>query len=160
HANNNKHEISNSLYNDNQQFESNNYQLDANKQSYDEKSGYEFEDNMNYSNQESIYKYEFSKNINSNSLNDEYKQISIDINNAPKTLDRIKSDINWDYKCPFSFFENFTNMAIFIWATKYMISPIYILGGYFSNLCEELWERDFWAESPLFNLPNIITSQD
>ncbi|RIB09159.1 hypothetical protein C2G38_2044549 [Gigaspora rosea] len=140
HANNNQHEISNSLDNDNQQFEPNNYQLDADQQSYNEsidqdysdqhsfydldniESGQEFEDNANYSDRESIYEYEFSENINSDSLDDECEQTSIDIDNAPKTLDGMKSDINWDHECPFSFFENFTNMAIFVWATKYMIS--------------------------------------
>ncbi|CAG8829007.1 11523_t:CDS:2, partial [Gigaspora rosea] len=30
----------------------------------------------------------------------------------------------------------------------------------FSNSCEELWEGDLWAKSPLFGLPNIITLQD
>ncbi|CAG8804875.1 18827_t:CDS:2, partial [Gigaspora rosea] len=136
HANNNQHEISNSLDNDNQQFEPNNYQLDADQQSYNEsidqdysdqhsfydldniESGQEFEDNANYSDRESIYEYEFSENINSDSLDDECEQTSIDIDNAPKTLDGIKFDINWNHECPFSFFENFTNMAIFVWATN------------------------------------------
>ncbi|CAG8820135.1 18599_t:CDS:2, partial [Gigaspora rosea] len=115
--------ISNSLDNNNQQFEPNNYQLDADQQSYNEsidqdysdqhsfynldniESGQEFGDNANYSNRESIYEYEFSENINSDSLDDKCEQTSIDIDNAPKTFDRMKSDINWDHECPFSFFE-------------------------------------------------------
>ncbi|RIB26740.1 hypothetical protein C2G38_2029970 [Gigaspora rosea] len=39
-------------------------------------------------------------------------------------------------------------------------SHLYFGPGIFSNSCEELWEGDLWAESPLFGLPNIITLQD
>ncbi|CAG8558986.1 22229_t:CDS:2, partial [Gigaspora rosea] len=30
----------------------------------------------------------------------------------------------------------------------------------FSKSCEELWEGDLWAESPLFGLPNLVTMQE
>ncbi|CAG8662185.1 16941_t:CDS:10, partial [Gigaspora margarita] len=230
HANNNQHEISNSLDNDNQKFEPINYQLDADQQYFDESIDQDYSDQHSFYDldnieSESIYEYEFSENINSDSLDDECEQTSIDIDNAPKTFDGMKSGINWDHECPFGFFKNFTNIAIFVWATKYIIlttvyqdliqillhpqfetkhlttnlqclkkqreqlplmkiqshmvlintkntlstskdstrayyfSLINTFNVFFLNLCEELWERDLWAESSLFGLPNIIILQ-
>ncbi|CAG8757904.1 12477_t:CDS:2, partial [Gigaspora margarita] len=53
-------------------------------------------------------------NINSDSLDDECEPISNNMDDEPKTFDRTKSDINWNQESPYSLFENFTNMAIFI----------------------------------------------
>ncbi|CAG8828612.1 6609_t:CDS:1, partial [Gigaspora rosea] len=77
----------------------------------------EFDNNLDYGNLESIYENEFSDNINSDSLDDEYEPISNNIDDKPKTFDRTKPDINWNHESPYGLFGNFTNMAIFIWAT-------------------------------------------
>ena len=53
-------------------------------------------------------------NLNSDDLNNEYEP---DSNDIPKTFDGTK----FNCKYPFGFFNNFTNVAMFIWATKYMI---------------------------------------
>ncbi|RIB12289.1 hypothetical protein C2G38_2201035 [Gigaspora rosea] len=79
----------------------------------------EFDNNLDYGNLESIYENEFSDNINSDSLDDEYEPISNNIDDKPKTFDRTKPDINWNHESPYGLFGNFTNMAIFIWATNY-----------------------------------------
>ncbi|CAG8758812.1 42705_t:CDS:10, partial [Gigaspora margarita] len=50
------------------------------------------------------------------------KPISTNIDDLPKIFDGTKSDFNWNYKCSFEPFDNFTNLAMFIWATKYMTS--------------------------------------
>ncbi|KAF0511010.1 Serine/threonine protein kinase [Gigaspora margarita] len=39
-------------------------------------------------------------------------------------------------------------------------SHLYFGPGVFSKSCEELWEGDLWAESPLFSLPNLVTMQN
>ena len=36
-------------------------------------------------------------------------------------------------------------------------SQLYFGPGIFSKSCEELWEGDLWAESPLFGQSNLIT---
>ncbi|CAG8775439.1 10148_t:CDS:1, partial [Racocetra fulgida] len=60
-----------------------------------------FEDNLDYDDLESIYyENEFNNNINSDSLNDECELISMD-DNAPKTFNGTKSNINWNHECPF-----------------------------------------------------------
>lgn len=46
------------------------------------------------------------------------------LENMPKTFDGTKSNLNCN-EYPFSFFKNFTNMAMFIWVTKYMICMYY-----------------------------------
>ena len=38
-------------------------------------------------------------------------------------------------------------------------SQLYFGPGIFSKSCEELWEGDLWAESPLFGQSNLITIQ-
>ncbi|RIB19608.1 hypothetical protein C2G38_2035934 [Gigaspora rosea] len=38
-------------------------------------------------------------------------------------------------------------------------SQLYFGSGIFSKSCEELWEGDLWAESPLFGQSNLITAQ-
>ncbi|CAG8471731.1 26089_t:CDS:10, partial [Racocetra persica] len=60
---------------------------------------------------------ELYDNINIFSSNDEYELMD----DMQKTFDRMKSVANWNRNCPFSPFENFTNMAIFTWVTQYMI---------------------------------------
>ncbi|CAG8765941.1 13522_t:CDS:2, partial [Gigaspora rosea] len=105
----------------------------------------EFDNNLDYGNLESIYKNEFSDNINSDSLDDECEPISNNMDDEPKTFDRTKPDINWNHESPYGLFGNFTNMAIFIWATK--------------RLFEIMRRIILWAESPLFGLSNLVTMQ-
>ncbi|CAG8539577.1 24172_t:CDS:2 [Gigaspora margarita] len=92
-------------------------------------SDWEFEDNLSYSNSDNsnndnidsynnTHDNEFNNNINSYSLDEECELT----NNISKIFDKMKPDINWNNDCPFGPFENFTNTAFFIWATKYMIS--------------------------------------
>lgn len=38
-------------------------------------------------------------------------------------------------------------------------SQLYFGPGIFSKSCEELWEGDLWAESPLFGQSNLVTEQ-
>jgi len=38
-------------------------------------------------------------------------------------------------------------------------SQLYFGPGIFSKSCEELWEGDLWAESPLFGQSNLTTTQ-
>ena len=47
-----------------------------------------------------------------------------------KTFDGIKSDLNWNQESTFGFFENFTNMAMFIWISKYMVCKYSIILDY------------------------------
>jgi hypothetical protein len=41
----------------------------------------------------------------------------------------------------------------------FLSSQLYFGPGVFSKSCEELWEGDLWAESPLFGQSNLITAQ-
>ncbi|CAG8592181.1 23295_t:CDS:2 [Gigaspora rosea] len=72
----------------------------------------EFDNNLDYSNLESIYENEFSDNINSDNLDNEYEPISNNMDDEPKTFDRTKPNINWNHESPYSLFGNFTNMVI------------------------------------------------
>ncbi|CAG8704642.1 6416_t:CDS:1, partial [Dentiscutata heterogama] len=47
----------------------------------------------------------------------ESELISTNIDDLPKIFDRTKSDFNWNYECSFEPFDNFTNLAMFIWVT-------------------------------------------
>jgi len=76
--------------------------------------------NLNYSDLES----EFSGNSNCDNL-DNPDEHSINMNDT-KTFDGTKSNLNWNQECPFGIFKNFTNMSMFIWATKHMICEYYI----------------------------------
>jgi hypothetical protein len=64
--------------------------------------------------------------MNNDNLEDHREPTSIDQNDTSKTFDGMKSNLSWDHECPFGFFKNFTNMAMFIWVTKYMICKYYI----------------------------------
>ncbi|CAG8749843.1 13111_t:CDS:2, partial [Dentiscutata erythropus] len=173
---------------------------------------------------------EFNINVDCSSDN-KSESISTNIDNLPKIFDGTKFR---NYECLFEPFNNFTNLAMFIWATKYMTlqilrypkfdinhlptnlqslkkqckqlplmkihsymvpinikstpstikdstrvyyfsliehlqqilknsslsSQLYFGPGIFSKSCEELWEGDLWAESPLFGQPNLSTAQD
>ncbi|CAG8833709.1 46245_t:CDS:1, partial [Gigaspora margarita] len=54
------------------------------------------------------------------SSNNKSEPISTNIDNLPKIFDGTKSNLNWNYECLFEAFNNFINLAMFIWATKYM----------------------------------------
>ncbi|CAG8827575.1 6660_t:CDS:2, partial [Gigaspora margarita] len=105
-------ELNNSSGISNQQFELN-YKIDYDQQSY--YGSIDQEDNN-----QDISSCNFD-NINSDSLDDECEPISNNMDNEPKAFDGTKPDINWNHESPYGLFGNFTNMAIFIWATKYMI---------------------------------------
>ncbi|CAG8849825.1 34035_t:CDS:2, partial [Gigaspora margarita] len=63
--------------------------------------------------------------------------------------------------------KNFTRVYFFslikhlqrILKNPSLSSQLYFGPGVFSKSCEELWEGDLWAESPLFGQPNLITTQ-
>ncbi|CAG8855683.1 18570_t:CDS:2, partial [Gigaspora margarita] len=64
--------------------------------------------------------------------------------------------------------KNFTRVYFFsliehlqcILKNPSLSSQLYFGPGVFSKSCKELWEGDFWAKSPLFGQPNLITTQD
>jgi hypothetical protein len=143
---NNNYDSNNSSYNN----MSNNSLNYNNSESVD----YNFNENLNHDNPESEYivdqenfnnnlscdnpesEYIVDQDFNDNyeseneftnsdhNLEDEYEPVSAD--DMPKTFDGTKPDLNWNQECPFGFFKNFTNMAMFIWVTKYMICKYYI----------------------------------
>ncbi|CAG8590623.1 10639_t:CDS:2, partial [Dentiscutata heterogama] len=160
------------------------------QQSYDSEQdtdlnlGQEFDD-LIYDNSEDISmcnENRFNTDIDCCS-NYESELISTNIDDLPKIFDGTKSDFNWNYECSFEPFNNFTNLAMFIWVTKYMTysiqvyyfsliehlqrilknpslsSQLYFEPGIFSKSCEELWEGNLWAESPFFGQPNLSTAQ-
>ncbi|CAG8634150.1 1285_t:CDS:2, partial [Racocetra persica] len=116
----NQHTINSSLDNiKNQEFEELDREFEDGLESNDNiELNREFEDNLK--NIES----ELNNNISCYSSDDKYKPID----NTSKKFDRMKSDINWHRDCPFGSFENFTNMAIFIWATNRFASENDIVG--------------------------------
>ncbi|KAF0461080.1 Serine/threonine protein kinase [Gigaspora margarita] len=68
---------------------------------------------------ENIYgRDKFNTDIKSN-LDSECESI---LDNLPKVFNGTRFDLNWDEECSYGPFKNFTNMAIFVWVTKYMIS--------------------------------------
>jgi len=54
----------------------------------------------------------------SNDSDSEHEPVS---DNMPQTFDGTNFNLSWNDKCPFGFFNNFTNVAMFIWVTRHII---------------------------------------
>jgi hypothetical protein len=73
----------------------------------------------NYDNNDNLNFYDSENENESDDSNSEHESVS---DNMPKTFDGTKFNLNWSGdEHPFGFFNNFTNVAMFIWVIKHMI---------------------------------------
>ncbi|RIB10083.1 hypothetical protein C2G38_2043788 [Gigaspora rosea] len=94
--------------------------------------------------------------INSDNNTSENEENFVD---SSEVFNETKFNITWNPEDQFSIFENFTTIAMFTWAVEHMIcsisSCLYFGPGILTESCEELWEGNLWAESPLFDQSKI-----